>query len=336
MTMKAWEIGNQTGLDSLRMVERDDPIAGHGQAVVAIRACALNHRDLMIMRNRYGGPKPETRIPLSDAAGEVISVGEGVTHVAPGDRVCATHFTGWTDGAFDPAYFGHDLGNSADGLLAERVALPAACLVKLPDNLSDRAAATIPVAGATVWSCVHRLGQIKAGDTVLMLGTGGVSIYALQIAKMNGARAVITSSSNDKLERVRALGADVTINYRTNPNWDQAVLDEAGGADIVVETGGIGTLGQSLNACRPNARVGLIGALAGRAEQPSLGPLLLRNLVLKGITSGSRTMLEEFVAAVEVNGFDPVIDRVFDFDDARAAYEYLDSGSHIGKIVIQL
>jgi len=334
--MKAWQLGDQTGLDSLTMVERDVPVARHGQAVVAIKACGLNHRDLMIARNRYGGPKPETRIPLSDASGEVVSVGEGVTNVAPGDRVTATHFTGWIDGDYDPSLLGNDLGNSADGVLAERVILPAHCLVKLPDNLSDEAAATIPVAGATVWSCVQRLGQVKAGDTVLMLGTGGVSIYALQIAKMNGARAVITSSSDEKLERVRALGADVTINYRTNPEWDKAVLDEAGGADIVVETAGIGTLGQSINACLPNGRIGLIGALAGRGAQPNLGPLLLKNLVLKGITSGSRAMLEEFVAAVEVNGFDPVIDRVFAFDEAVEAYKYLESGSHIGKIVIKL
>lgn len=334
--MKAWEIGDQTGLDSLRMVERDAPIASHGQAVVAIKACALNHRDLMIVRNQYGGPKPDTQIPLSDAAGEVISIGEGVTNVKPGDQVGAVHFTGWVDGDFDPSYFGYDLGNSADGVLAERIVVPAPCLFQLPSKLTPEQSATLPVAGATVWACVQVLGQIKAGDTVLMLGTGGVSVFALQIAKMNGARAVITSSSDEKLERMRALGADVTVNYRSSPDWDKEVLEKTGGVDIVVETGGIGTLGKSMACCAPNGRIGLIGALAGRAEQPSMGGLLLKNLVLKGITSGSRTMLEEFVSAIEVNGFDPYIDRVFDIDETREAYEYLDSAAHIGKVVIKI
>ena len=169
-----------------------------------------------------------------------------------------------------------------------------------------------------------------------MLGTGGVSVFALQIAKMNGARAVITSSSDEKLERMRALGADVTVNYRSSPDWDKEVLEKTGGVDIVVETGGIGTLGKSMACCAPNGRIGLIGALAGRAEQPSMGGLLLKNLVLKGITSGSRTMLEEFVSAIEVNGFDPYIDRVFDIDETREAYEYLDSAAHIGKVVIKI
>ncbi len=334
--MKAWEIGDQTALDSLRMVERDAPVAGHGQVVLAVKACSLNHRDLMIMRGRYGGPKSETRIPLSDMAGEVISTGEGVTNFKPGDRVGATHFTNWIDGDWVPGYFGHDLGVSVDGVLAERVVVPAHCLYHLPNNLTAEQSATLPVAGATVWSCVQTLGQIKAGDTVLMLGTGGVSVFGLQIAKMNGARAAITSSSDDKLERMRALGADVTVNYRSNPDWDKEILEKTGGVDIVVETGGSGTLGQSIACSAPNGRIGLIGALASGGEQPSLGGLLLKNLTLKGITSGSRTVMEELVAAIDVNGFDPIVDRVFDFDKARQAYDHLDSGSHIGKVVIKV
>lgn len=334
--MKAWEIGDQSGLNALRIVERDDPIAGHGQAVVAIKACSLNHRDLMVMRGKYGGAKPETRIPLGDGAGEVVAIGEGVTNVKLGDQVCATHFTGWVDGAFNPAYFGNDLGSTADGMLAERVVVPAACLVKTPSNFTAEESATLPITGATVWACVQVLGQIKAGDKVLMLGTGGVSVFALQVAKMNGALAVITSSSDEKLERMRALGADVTINYRSNPDWGKEVLEKTGGVNIVVETGGTSTLGKSMAACAPNGRIGLIGALGGQGEQPNMGGLLLKNLVLKGITSGSRTMLEECVAAIEVNGIDPVIDKVFPFDEALQAYEYLDSGAHIGKVVIKL
>ena len=334
--MKAWEIGDQTGLESLRMVDRDDPVAGHGQTVLAVEACSLNHRDLMIVRNRYGGPKPETRIPLSDMAGEVVAIGEGVTNVKPGDKVGATHFTGWIDGDWVPEYFGHDLGSSADGVLAERIVVPAHCLYELPSNLTVEESATLPVAGATVWSCVQKLGQVRAGETVLMLGTGGVSVFGLQIAKMNGARTAITSSSDEKLERMRALGADVTANYRSNPDWEKEILEKTGGVDIVVETGGSGTLGKSIACCAPNGRIGLIGALAFGGEQPSLGGLLGKNLMLKGITSGSRTTMEELVDAIEINGFDPVVDRVFDFDQAPQAYEHLDGASHIGKVVIKI
>lgn len=331
--MKAWEIGDQRGIDSLRLSERSNPVALHGQAVLAVKACALNHRDLKIARDDYGPPKPATRIPLADVAAEVVSIGEGVTNVVPGDLVGATHFTGWIDGDFDPKDFGQDLGNNADGVLAERIVLPADCLFKLPSNLSLVQSSTLGAAGATVWSTVQRLGQIKAGDTVLSLGTGGVSVFAMQIAKMNGARTVITSSSDEKLERMRALGADVTVNYRSNPEWEKEIVAKTGGVDIVVETVG-GTLRQSLYCCAPNARVGLIGTLA--QGELSLSGLLSKNIVLKGITSGSRTMLEEFVDAIEVGGFEPIVDRVFDFDDAREAYRYLASGAHIGKVVIRV
>ncbi|MFL2771653.1 MAG: NAD(P)-dependent alcohol dehydrogenase [Rhodospirillaceae bacterium] len=333
--MKAWVIGKQAGLNSLEMKEHDVPIAGYGEAVIAVKACALNHRDLMIVSNRYGGSKPEYRIPLSDMAGEVVSVGEGAAKVKPGDRVSAAHFTAWIDGDWEPEYLNNDLGNSADGVLAERIVVPAHCLFKLPKNLTYEQGATLPVAGATVWSCVQKLGGIKAGDTVLLLGTGGVSVFGLQIAKMNGARAVITSSSDEKLERMKILGADITINYRSNPEWEREVIEKTGGVDIVVETGGTGTLGQSMASCAPNGRIGLIGALS-QGEQPRLSNLLGKNLVLKGITSGSRRMLQDFVNAIEVNGLDPVIDRVFDFDQARQAYGHLDSGSHIGKVVIKI
>ncbi len=332
--MKVWEIAEQTGIESLRMVERENPIAMHGQAVLSVKACALNHRDLKIARDDYGPPKPETRIPLADVAAEVISVGEGVAHVKPGDHVGATHFSGWVNGDYSPeAAFAADLGNTADGVLGERIVLPAHCLFKLPKNLSLIESSTLGAAGATVWSTVQRLGKIKAGDTVLSLGTGGVSVFAMQIAKMNGARAVITSSSDEKLERMRALGADVTVNYRSNPEWEKEVLEKTGGVDIVVETVG-GTLDRSMSCCAPNARVGLIGALD--SGQPKLNGLLAKNIVLKGITSGSREMLEEFVDAIEVGGFKPVVDRVFEFDQVQDAYRYLESGSHIGKVVIRV
>lgn len=334
--MKVWEIGDQLGIDSLRMTERDEPSVSHGQALLAVKACALNNRDLRIARNQYGGrSKPATRIALHDFAAEIISIGEGVDNVLPGDIVGAPHYINWINGNCFPEYRANDLGNSIDGVLAEFIVLPAHGLFKYPSKLTVEENATLVAAGTCVWSTLQELGQIKAGDTVLSLGTGGVSVFAMQIAKMNGARAVITSSSDSKLERMRDLGADVTVNYRTNPDWEKEVFEKTGGVDIVVETAGIGTLGKSMACCAPNARIGLIGALA-QGEPPNLGNLLLKNLVLKGITTGSRTMMEEFVVAIETNGFKPVIDRVFDFDQAREAYRHLESASHIGKVVIKL
>ena len=204
--MKSWKIGSQEGLDSLHITDEPDPIAGYGEAVVAMRAFALNHRDLLIMRRRYGAIRPEDRIPVSDGVGEVISIGEKVTNVKPGDIVCPTHFADWQDGDFDPSYFQNDLGSTVDGLLSEKVLLPASCLVKAAKNLSNEENATLPVVGATVWACLQTLGEIKAGDTVLMLGTGGVSVFALQLALTNGAKVVITSSSDEKLSRMKELG----------------------------------------------------------------------------------------------------------------------------------
>jgi NADPH:quinone reductase-like Zn-dependent oxidoreductase len=334
--MRAYEVGTQKGLDSLRLATRPDPVAGPNQAIVKVGATALNHRDLMIMSARYMGAKPEDRIPLSDGAGEVIAVGAEVNHVAPGDRVVACHFASWVDGPWDPVYFVPDLGNTADGLLAEKVNIPADCLVKIPDSMSFQDACTLPVAALTAWHAINELGQVKSGDTVLTLGTGGVSVFAVQLAAMAGARVAITSSSDEKLEKMRALGADVTANYRSNPEWEKEILEKTNGrgVDIVVETGGFGTLEKSLACAAPNARIGMIGGLAGSAEQLNLFGLVIKNVVLKGITAGSRRMLADVVRAVATNGVEPVIDRVFPFDEAPAAYKYLQGASHIGKVVI--
>ena len=332
--MRAYQVGAQQGIDSLELSDRPDPTPGPTQAVVRVRNTALNHRDLMIMNGRYMGPKPENLIPLSDGAGEVLAIGEEVTNVAPGDRVVACHFAGWVNGPWNPAYFSPDLGNTADGLLAEQVAIPAGCLVKIPDTMSFADACTLPVAALTAWHAIDELGRVKSGDTVLTLGTGGVSVFAVQLASIAGARVAITSSSDEKLEKMRSLGADVTANYRSNPDWEKEILEKTGGVDIVVETGGFGTLEKSLACAAPNARIGIIGGLAGAAEQLNLFGLLLKNVVMKGITSGSQRMLSDLVRAVDVNSVDPVIDKVFSFDDALAAYQYLEGASHIGKVVI--
>jgi NADPH:quinone reductase-like Zn-dependent oxidoreductase len=335
--MKVWEVGEQKAVASLRMVERPDPRPGPGQALVAVRASALNRRDISIAEGRYLGARPPTRIPLSDGAGDVLALGEGVTNVKVGDRVTATHFSTWLEGDFDPAYFGADIGSTLDGWLGEKVLLPAAALLPIPAALSYAQAASLSVAAVTAWSVVQAFARVKAGDTVLALGTGGVSIFALQIAKMNGARAAITSSSDAKLARCRALGADITVNYKTTPEWEKAVLAATGnrGVDIVVETGGLATLSQSFAACAPNGRIGLVGGLGGRAEAaPNTMPLLTKNLTLKGITSGSRRMFADLLKALEATGTAPVIDTTFPFAEAPRAYQHMLDSEFVGKIVI--
>jgi NADPH:quinone reductase-like Zn-dependent oxidoreductase len=332
-----YQVGDQQGLDSLRRAQATIRPPGPGEVRVAVRAAALNHRDLLVLHGRYGGRQPEERIPLGDGAGEVVAVGDNVTEVAPGDRVTAPHFIRWLDGDYAPSVFAHDLGVTAHGWLAEFITLPASALVRLPQEMSYAEAAALGAAGITAWAVVHTLGGVRPGDTVLTLGTGGVAILALQIAKMSGARVAITSSSDDKLSIARELGADITVNYRQQPRWQQAVRERTGerGVDIVVETVGLGTLSQSLACCASNARIGLLGALdQGGDRPPNLSPLYFGNLVLKGITSGSRRMLGDLLGACAANAMRPHIDRTFSFDEAREALGYLDAGNHVGKVVI--
>jgi NADPH:quinone reductase-like Zn-dependent oxidoreductase len=334
---KAFEVGPQQGLDSLREVTRQLDEVPAGEVLVRVRAAALNHRDLSILNGQYGARKPETRVPGGDGSGEVVAVGPGVSGIAPGDRVTAPHFVQWLDGEYDPAIFMADLGSSRDGWFAEFILLPAPALVKLPDGMSFEDAAALGAAGITAWTVLRTLGQIKPGDTVLTLGTGGVSMLALQIAGMAGARVAITSSSDSKLAIARDVGADITVNYRNDPDWPATVRAATGGrgVDIVVETVGLATLTQSLSCCAPNARIGLLGALGGRPEKGvELGGLILGNTVLKGITSGSRQMLQDLLTAFAVNGVRPRIDRVFPFADTPAAYDYLARAGHIGKVVV--
>lgn len=335
--MKSWEIGEQKSVASLRSVDRPDPRPGPGQAVVAMKAASLNRRDANMMSGGYGGPKPPTRIPLSDGAGDVIAVGEGVTNVKVGDRVTATHFTNWLDGAFDPAFFASDLGITVDGWLTEKALLPAPCLVPIPEFLTYADAAALPVAAVTAWAVIEGFGGIKSGDTVLTLGTGGVSSFALQIAKMNGARAAITSSSDEKLARCKELGADILVNYKTRPDWDKAIREQNGGrgVDIVVDTVGLNSLTQSLAVCAPNARVGLIGALGGRPDQmPSMGPVIGQNITMKGITSGPRRMFIDLMKAMVATRTKPIIDGTFKFSDAPKAYQHMVDSDFLGKIII--
>jgi len=337
--VKAYTIGSQQGIASLAAVTKDVPQPGPGQVLLKVQAVALNHRDLLIVSGKYGALRPEDRVPVSDGVGEVVALGEGVSGFAPGQRVTAPHFVAWTDGPFSPAYFGHDIGVTHDGWLAEYVLVPAHALVKVPDSLTDRQAAALSGAALTAWNAIVEVGKVRAGDSVLALGTGGVSIMALQIAKMCGARVAITSSSDEKLEQARGLGADVTVNYRSDPEWEKTIFAALGnGADIVVETGGLATLRQSIAVAAPLGRIAIIGGLAGTVSDPlpNFGTIIGKNLAIRGIAAGGRAMLQRFVNAIAANGMEPVINKVFAFDEAPEAYAYLQSGDHFGKVMIQV
>lgn len=335
--MKVYEVGAQQGVDSLRTAERPEPKAAAGQAVVRIKANSLNYRDVMILHSGYGPPKAETLIPCSDGAGEVISVGEGVTRVKPGDRVAISFFSRYADGPWGPQYFGSDLGGGADGTLCDAGAFPADALVKLPDNWSFEEGACLPCAGVTAWNCIVEAGRAQAGETILALGTGGVSIFAIQIAKAIGCKSVITSSSDAKLERARSIGAGAGVNYKTNADWAKAVMEATGGkgANVIVETAGPGNLGNSFNAAAFGGRVSLVGGFSQASAPIPTIPMIGKGLTLRGVAVGSRRMMEDLRDAMVKSGQKPVIDKVFGYDDAKSAFAHMKSAQHFGKIVIK-
>lgn len=317
------------GVQGLEIRDLPDPQPGPGQIAVQVGATSLNFRDLLLSRSA------NERIPLSDGAGTVIAVGEGVESVAVGDKVAGCFFQGWLDGRIEAKYHEAALGGSIDGMLAEIVVLPADGVVVAPRDWSDEQTATLPCAGLTAWNALVEGQQIRAGSTVLLLGTGGVSVFGLQFAKMMGARAIITSSSDEKLERMQALGADTTINYRANEEWQNAVLGATNGqgADLVVEVGGGATLERSMACTRFGGEIALIGMVSGQASVNPF-PLLSRSVNLRGVYVGSRRMFSEMVAAIDANAMQPVIDQVFAFDEAQAAYRHLRGQEHVGKVVI--
>jgi NADPH:quinone reductase-like Zn-dependent oxidoreductase len=304
--------------------------------LVRVKASAINYRDLGTVRDPAARGLALPLVPNSDGAGEVVEIGPGVTRFAPGDRVAGTFFQRWIDGAITPATMASSLGGPNDGMLREFACLHEDGLVAVPDHLSDREAATLPCAGLTAWNALVEQGGIKAGDTVLLLGTGGVSIMALQFVIMHGARAVITSSSDAKLARAAELGAWQTVNYRDVPDWDQAVLEHTGGrgVDIVVEVGGAGTLGKSVAASRLGGTVALIGVLTRGEFNPMA--VLRKSVRLQGVYVGNRRMFEDMNAAVSAHEMRPVIDQSFAFDDARAAYQTMAAASHFAKLVIDV
>jgi NADPH:quinone reductase-like Zn-dependent oxidoreductase len=334
--MKVYEY-QKFGLENLALVERDEPRAAAYEVVVKFRAASLNYRDLMFAKGLYNPNSRLPAVPCSDGAGEVIAVGDGVTRWKVGDRVCPIFTQGWLEGRRSSQKDRTALGaGDLDGVLREYGAFHENGLVSIPDHLSFEEAATLPCAAVTAWNALIDTGKLKAGETVLTLGTGGVSIFAVQFAKMHGARVIATSSSDEKLARVRKLGADETINYKKTPDWDKEVSRLTGGAgvDHVVEVGGAGTLAKSVNSARTEGIVYVIGVLASGGGLDHVR-VLMKGIRLQGIMVGSRQMFEEMNRAIVANGLKPVIDRTFPFEEAREALKYMESGSHFGKIVLK-
>jgi NADPH:quinone reductase-like Zn-dependent oxidoreductase len=326
------------GLDGLKVVDRPEPKPGHGQVLVRWKAFSLNYRDLMVVKGIYNPKLKLPIIPLSDGAGVIEAVGEGVTRFKVGARVTSVFLQDWQAGDLTDALTRTALGGALEGVLAEASVLPEHGLLEVPEHLNFEEAATLPCAALTSWNALVSSGRLKAGDTILVQGTGGVSLFSLQFAKLGGARVVLTSSSDAKLARARELGADILINYKTTPEWGDAARKQAGGAGIdhVVDVGGAGTLAQSMRAVRAGGRISVIGVLAGGGGQLSLLPLLMRNLVAQGIFVGSKAMSEAMNKAISLHKMHPVIDRTFGFDEAPAALRHMESGAHFGKIVVKV
>lgn len=336
--MRAFEI-KEFGIENLSPAELDEPTPAAGEVLVRIRAVSLNYRDVMVVSGTYNPRMKLPAIPLSDAAGEVVAVGDGVSKWQVGDRVMPIFAQRWFEGEPSEEKRRTSLGAGAQwqGVLREYAAFSEDSLVGIPEHLSFEEAATLPCAALTAWNALHVSGKVKAGDTVLTLGTGGVSVFAVQLAKMAGARVIATSSSSEKLEKLRALGADETINYREREDWDKTVLDLTGkrGADHVIEVGGAGTLPRSINAVRIAGHVALIGALTGAVSFDPIS-VFMKAIKLQGIFVGSREMFENMCRAVLVNKLEPVVDRIFEFEEANDALRYMQSGSHFGKIVVRV
>jgi NADPH:quinone reductase-like Zn-dependent oxidoreductase len=336
--MKVYEIQNSFGLDSLTIAERPDPSPSYGQVLVKVGAVSLNYRDLMVVKGLYNPNIPLPLIPFSDGAGEVVAVGEGVTRVKVGDRVAGIFFQNWIAGKLTTAITNSALGGAIDGMLSEYVVLHEDGLVHVPAHLTDAEAATLPCAAVTAWNALFHSGSLKAGETILVQGTGGVSIFALQFAKIAGARVIATSSSDEKLEKVKQLGASETINYKQTPQWGKTAKELAGGegVDLVVEVGGAGTLNESLQAVRIGGQISLIGVLGGVSGEISTVSILMKSVRVQGIYVGSREMFESMNQAIMLHQIKPAIDRTFPFSEAREALKYMESGSHFGKICIQM
>jgi len=336
--LKAYELQGPGGVDAMMLVEKPVPAPGPGQLLVKLKAVTINYRDLLTVKGGYGSRQKFPLVPLSDGAGVVESVGAGVTSFKVGDRVTGSFFEGWLGGEPSEEKMRSNLGGALDGVLCEYRVWPAAALVRTPDHLGDAEAASLPCAGLTAWSAVIKLGNIRSGQTVLTQGTGGVSIFALQFAKMSGARVIATSSSEAKIEKLMQLGADVTINYKATPEWGKLARQMTGhGVDLVVEVGGVGTLNESIRATKIGGTIAFIGVLAGRPESESRLPLMvMQQQRLQGTTVGSVEDLQALADAMAASRIKPVMDKTFGFDQVKQAFAHMESGAHFGKVAIAI
>jgi NADPH:quinone reductase-like Zn-dependent oxidoreductase len=334
--MKLATLSQPGGLDQLKIVDGDTPgEPGPGELRVRIHANSLNFHDYAVVAGAI--PTEDGRIPMADGAGVVEAVGANIREFSVGDHVVSTFFPQWENGPAPIDNFSTTPGDGIDGYAREQVIAPAFGFTHAPRGFSHAEAATLTTAGLTAWRALVVNGGLKAGDTVLTLGTGGVSIFALQFAKMMGAQVISTSSSNEKLERLAAMGADHTINYKTTPNWGQRVqeLTEDQGVDHVIEVGGPGTLPESIDAVRIGGHISLIGVLTGRAGDVPTAKLMAKQARLQGLIVGSRSHQQEMIRAIEANGLRPVIDRSFSLDDIAEAFRFEESGKHFGKICLE-
>ena len=334
--MKVAAVKKPGGPGNLIIEDRADPKPAVGEILVRIYASSLNYHDFVVVMG--GIPTDDGRIPMSDGAGEVVAVGEGVTKFKPGDKVVSLFFPNWQAGEIEAAGFASVPGDGADGFGAELVAAPETSFTRMPEGYSYQEAATLPCAALTAWRALMVEAKVKPGDWVLTQGTGGVSIFALQFAKAAGCRVISTSSSDEKLQRVKELGADHVINYKDTPDWGKAAKALTGGrgVDEVVEIGGPGTLAQSITASRPGGHISLIGVLTGVSGEVPTSALFSLNITLSGITVGSRRHQEDMIAAIEANGIKPVLDKDFPLSEIAAAFAHQASQQHFGKITLSL
>jgi NADPH:quinone reductase-like Zn-dependent oxidoreductase len=334
--MRVWRIAS-FGIENLQQVEAPIPVIGADQVLIRLHAVSLNFRDLLMVKGHYNPKLALPRIPCSDGAGKVAAVGTNVHQWKVGDRVAGIFMQNWLDGKPSSEKHVGALGGDIDGMLAEYVALPAESVVAVPDHLTYEEASTLPCAGVTAWNAVVTAARVHAGQTVLIQGTGGVSIFALQFAKLAGARVIGTSSSDEKLARARSLGLDAGLNYKTSPDWAPWVVEQSSGegADLVVEVGGAGTLPQSLKAVRVGGMVAQIGVLTGVEEKLLIAPILHKQINLQGIYVGSRQNFLDMNTAIHQTGLRPVVDKIFAFSDIQEALSMMEAGNHFGKIVVR-
>jgi NADPH:quinone reductase-like Zn-dependent oxidoreductase len=336
--MRVLELHDSFGLDHLRFTDRREPKPGPGQVLLRMRAASLNYRDLLMIEGKYNPRQPLPLVPLSDGVGEVIALGAGVRRVAVGDRVAPIFAQHWFGGVPDRDRLRATLGGPLDGVMMEHAVFAEESVVLVPDHLSDVEAATLPCAALTAWSALMHHGHMQPGETVLVQGTGGVATFALQFAVLAGARVIVTSRSDAKLEHARSHGAWETIQTTTTPAWGKRALELTSGAgvDHVIEVGGADTFAQSLLAVRPGGHIAVIGILGGTALQTSLLPILMKQLRVQGVLVGHRDGFEAMIRAIGQHGMRPVLDRVFDWQDTAQALAYLKTGSHIGKVGLRI